>query len=152
MTEITARQGILSRPWFQMSPSRPTQIIDPLAFVGALLLAPFMIALLFFWVLLIPVFAIPLGAPMYLTLGTPAYLWLLARGQMGQLQFAALGLLLNFIVVAAIAAGSLASASDVEDTVGMYLFFGSFFAPLWSAAFAYLYGRFRRPRFTPTQP
>lgn len=48
--------------------------IDPVAFAIALIGAPLLVALLFFWILLIPVFALLFGGIPYLVLGTPVLL------------------------------------------------------------------------------
>ncbi len=58
-TEMTSNKEILPTP-------------DPVAFAGALL-APLLVALLFFWAALIPVF---FGAVPNLVFGTPVLLWM----------------------------------------------------------------------------
>jgi hypothetical protein len=119
--------------------------LDPVAFVAALVLAPLLVALLFFWVLLIPVFAVIIGGLPYLIFGTPVLLWMVTRYPMQASPFAVAGLasLLAFI-------GTLAVADRLAPTplsdAGMVLLLGGIpFSAGWFIAFALLYRRFWRP-------
>ncbi len=122
----------------------PTHVIHMPAFFGALILAPLLVTALSFYVV-IPVFALMFGAPIYLALGTPLLLWQLSRIPCTSSDCAAAALLAN---AAACALAMLYSAlTQNDDLVGLtlfYLFFGSIFAPLWGGMFGWLYLKFTR--------
>ncbi|MCY4335548.1 MAG: hypothetical protein OXC60_12875 [Litoreibacter sp.] len=151
MTEITGKKGVFGRVWFQMRPSRETRLIDPIAFVGALICAPLLIAAVFCWVLFIPVFAVGFGALPYLLFGTPVYFWLLSRGEERQTRFALAGFIVNAFGALVLTASQRIGFSGAFDMFQLYIGFGSVFAPIWSAAFVWLYRSFRRDRFFPNQ-
>ena len=126
-------------------------MIDPLAFFGALILAPVLVTLLTFWVLLIPVFALVMGGPVYLITAVPVLLWWLGRREPDAGEIMLLAMAVNLAASALIYLYFLARVPN--DPVGaavMYLAFGSIFAPAWAGMFAWLYRRMRRPFFTRT--
>lgn len=134
MTEISEIPGARRSP------------VDPLAFTLALVLAPLVFALLFFWVLLIPVFAVIFGAIPYLFFGTPIFLWGLGRGLEGVVAGAGLGFLAWIAMCAALGIGWAAGRVE-QDLLALLAYFGAGMAPGWGAAFALLYGRLRRAHY-----
>ncbi|MEM8578201.1 MAG: hypothetical protein AAGF60_10145 [Pseudomonadota bacterium] len=75
MTEKTAHNIWMPAP-------RPARyLVDPVAFFIALIGAPLLVTLASFWLFLIPVFALVLGGPIYLILGTPLLLFHLRRDE-----------------------------------------------------------------------
>lgn len=118
--------------------------LDPIAFVGALILAPLLVAVLFFWLLLIPVVALAFGAVPYLLFATPVLAWMVTRYPVAQGLFAVGGLLAHFAFCICLAIWSNAqSVAQVEMTAFMALW-GVPFSAAWCAAFASLYVRFYR--------
>ena len=55
----------------EMGNTQNRYLIDPTAFFAALILAPLLVALLGFWIVLIPVVAVILGGLPYLLVGGP---------------------------------------------------------------------------------
>ncbi|MEM7720528.1 MAG: hypothetical protein AAF222_15115 [Pseudomonadota bacterium] len=112
--------------------------IHLIAFAIALFAAPFVVALLTFWVYLIPVFAILFGGPTYLLFGTPV-LWLCVRrcganpGIIALLAFATN--LASFIPILLYCRFVLNEPQMAFFIVG----FGAVFAPVWGFAFALIY-------------
>ncbi len=141
MTEITGRK---------IKPIR-RHMIDPISFFLALGLAPIIVTGATFWILFIPVFAVVavvFGGPFYVALATPVLLWWLGRHPPDTVEIAALGFVANLVVSAGVYLFALLIGECDPSSLGMlYLLFGSVFAPLWSAAFAMLYRRMRRPFF-----
>ncbi len=114
-------------------------------FVGALISAPLLIGILFFWVYLIPVFAIVIGGPVYLIVGAPILLWFLPRYGHHPILIAVLAFAANAALLGACYLGAVIwPESELQDFVP-FLMFGLIFAPLWGAAFGVLYGRMIRP-------
>ena len=115
-------------------------LIDPVAFVVALVGAPILVALLGFWAVFIPVFALFFGGPVYLVLGTPVLLWYLPRSgvnpwAIGVLAFATCIAALGFASLIA----SLPGNREIFELLGMYLVFGPIMAPIWGLTFGWLY-------------
>jgi hypothetical protein len=119
--------------------------IDPRAFFGALIAAPFLVALLSFWAFLIPVFAIAFGGPIYLILGTPALLWALSYKDWSPANYAAFGAGV-FSVAAGIFLRGAAYLERDPEVLGLawLILLGAFFAAVWSNAFAHIYNKFKR--------
>lgn len=143
MTEMNVKT--VSWPLLPAPAARINQI-KPLPFALALILAPLLVGLLTFWVLLIPVVAVVVGAPLYLIMGVPCYLWALSYRNWSPAQFAALGLLMNLsahIIVFALSFGAFGAILD-PDTLHGYFALGYVFAPIWSLTFARLYIRFSK--------
>lgn len=129
-------------------PYPPRYIIDPVAFFGALILAPLLVAMLTFWIFFIPVFALLFGGPVYLVIGLPLLLWYLRRNDGDPVELSWLGFKIN-------AAGLLLGLALIgltrnEDIYGVTLFtfgFGMIFGPAWAYAFGRLYRFMRRDFF-----
>lgn len=105
--------------------------------------APLLIALCFFWVLLIPVFAILLGGVFYLIFGAPLAYLLLRAGQRSRVLFAVAGFMAVLMIVPAWPIIQWTGAYRARD-LDMLLSFGLFFGPLWMAVLAHLYPRFAK--------
>lgn len=118
--------------------------IDPVAFATALILAPLVVALLGFWALLIPVFALFFGGPAYLILGTPILLIYLHyhQGSPSGAALLAFGTVV-FGLCSLLAAGALTGNSREVESIANLGAFGLIMAPLWGAAFGRLYNRLR---------
>ncbi|MGL4234649.1 hypothetical protein [Tabrizicola sp.] len=129
---MTARQEIL-----------PT--LDPIAFAGALLLAPLLVAALFFWVLLVPVFAVPFGAVPYLVFGTPVLLWIVTRYPLNLGTFAMGGFLAYVLFILCFAIWQFAQPDRNREMLELYALFGIPFSAAWCAAFARIYRSFHQP-------
>ncbi|MGB7318630.1 MAG: hypothetical protein WBC85_11755 [Planktotalea sp.] len=115
-------------------------LIDPIAFAGALVGAPLLVAVLGFWAFLVPVGALIFGGPLYLLLGTPALLILLPRRKPRALEIAGLAFVVNLFATALIGlVGLLSSSFDLQDFLVLYGGLGSIMAPIWGTAFAMLY-------------
>ena len=132
----------------------PTRyIIDPVAFFVALIGGPLVVTLCGFWVLFIPVFALILGGPLYLMVGTPVLLWYLRHrdGAPSDLAFVAFA---SMIVGIAPLLLAFAVTGDAEFmSVGfMYIGFGMIFAPLWTYVFGKIYHNLRRDFFAKPRP
>lgn len=122
-------------------------LIDPIAFTAALLLAPILVALAGFWILLIPVVGAVFGAPFYLSAGSLAFAVGIMQGVDRAVGFAAIGFL------AVLASVPLAAAFGLDDLLFRGLEFESFLAlglvhgTLWGFVFGVLYRWFRNPFF-----
>lgn len=118
--------------------------LDPVAFAGALIGAPVLVALLGFWAAGIPVFAVLFGGPFYLVFGTPVLLTYLLWHHGTPQGAAGLGLATVLAVAAAAwAIGTLFGLRDITEVVGFLGGFGLVFGPLWGLAFGALYNRWR---------
>lgn len=121
-------------------------LIDPLAFVVALVGAPLAIGLVGAPLLLIPVFAVVFGGLPYLILGTPTLLWAFTRwGPRANISAAlgfagvALPLLGMYLVTLALTEPNY----DLEGAIELGLF-GLFFGPVWAGTCASFYHRLER--------
>ncbi len=117
----------------------PNRTICFPAFFLALVAAPFVSALLFFW-MVIPVFALFFGLPFYLALGTPLLLWFLGGARRSGGEIAALAFvshLVFFGLVLAIlhATGNTSFIAEAQ----VFLFCGAITAPIWGGIFGWLY-------------
>lgn len=131
MTEMTNIPANLDVPPFH-----------PTAFFAALIAAPILITLLTFWTV-ISLFALPLGGPAYLIIGTPTLLWAVGRYEPDALTYAVLGLVAN-IAGAVICLAILTVRNGLEPALEFVLFyftFGLLYAPLWAGMFGALYKR-----------
>ena len=127
--------------------------LDPVAFALALVLAPLLVALMFFWLLLIPVLAVIFGAVPYLVFGTPALLWMVTRLRPSLGRFALGGLVVHGLFLACLAAwGLLLHDRAALDLFWFFALFGLPHAAAWFAAFAALYRGFWRPVLPPLPP
>ncbi len=121
--------------------------MDIIAFFAALIAAPLLVTALSFF-LVVPVFALILGAPVYLIVGTPLLLWHLSRrparvGDIACLAFAADLVLL----ILAFGLTQFAPRGTIDENIPYLLAFGLIFAPIWGATFAYLYRAFMNPLY-----
>jgi hypothetical protein len=119
---------------------------DPVAFAGALIGAP-LLATLMSCFLIVPLFALFFGAPVYLILGTPVLLWMVGRFAPTIPRFALAGFIANLLLLLAL----LAAENWVPATIELgfrdsYVFalFGLLFGPFWAGTFAALYRKFNR--------
>ncbi|MEQ6201763.1 hypothetical protein ABMC88_01795 [Sulfitobacter sp. HNIBRBA2951] len=128
-------------------------IIDPVAFFAALIGAPILFTAMSFWFLFIPVFALVLGGPVYLIIGTPLLLWHL-RYHDGDPDDLAL-LAFKAMAVAMLAVLVFAAISGDGDLFGAGLWlsgFGMIFGPAWAYCFGRLYANLRRDFFAKPRP
>ena len=142
ITETNGKNGILWK-------AAPTEItlIDPVAFFGALILAPIIIGLIGV-ALVIPPVAVFFGAPLYLLFGTPV-LWIaLQKGVTTARAFAAIGfaLMLTLLVPLALLE-HIGEAPFLGLPLQVLAAFGLIFAPIWCAKFAVLYRKFRHTNY-----
>lgn len=141
MTEITEK---IVSPLYPINPT-PRYVIDPVAFFIALIGGPLLFTAMTFWILLVPVFALVLGGPVYLVIGTPLLLWTLRyrepeSGEIAMLAFKSVFGLSAVIAIAALITG------ETEILTGLLYFsaFGLIFAPLWAVSFCRIYLKLRR--------
>jgi hypothetical protein len=129
--------------------------IHPIAFVFSLILAPIMVAALFFWVALIPVFALILGAIPYLIFGGPVLLWMVTHTRITFLGCAFGGLFAQalFVISAAIGLkiGLATGLTPNENTLQFLALWGIPFSAAWCGTFAMLYNSFL-PETVPHEP
>lgn len=121
-------------------------LIDPLAFTGALIGAPLVVAILGIWIAFIPVIAVIMGGPLYLVLGVPALLWFIPRYGVTPWKIGALAVVVNALGSAVLIA-LLTAVNPKFDTVDfalLYLGFGTPHAFAWGLAFGFLYPTFER--------
>lgn len=144
----------MALPTFLPRPVTKPILIDPLAFVLALLGAPILVALLGFWLLFIPVFAIYFGGPLYLVLGTPVLLWFIPRYGINIWKLGLLAAGVNVIGSGVIALALFAMESNLgaDDFARLYLFFGTPVAFAWGLAFGALYPAFERKIYKTLNP
>lgn len=132
---------------------KPAYPVDPVAFVTALIGGPLLVTAVSFWLLFIPVYALVLGGPIYLVIGTPLLLIYLRRAPVSLKGVSVLALLPVAALMLLILLWGLISRDD-DIIRGGLLFglFGLFFAPLWAAAFGWVYLKItaRRARQTPS--
>ena len=118
--------------------------LDPVAFALALVCAPLIVALLGFWALAIPIFAVLFGGPIYLVFGTPVLLTYLLYRRGSPEGAALLGFLT--VIVGLVGLWLLGTAfgrmQDIEPLLWMGGF-GLIFGPLWGLTFGLLYNRWR---------
>lgn len=133
------RRSLLPRPV-----TRPV-ILDPLAFVLALVGAPILVAFMFFWILLIPVFAIFYGGPIYLALGVPSLLWYIPRYGISTWRIGFFAVLVNTLGCGAIALALIFfdAAIDAKGFAWFYWGFGTPVPFVWGFVFALLYPNFQ---------
>lgn len=117
----------------------PARRVHMPAFFAALILAPLFGSLLFFW-LLIPIFALPIGLPVYLPLAGLFILWRLGRGPItgwtGIMAGAGANALLFGVLLAY---AQLSGDRSLGDTALACLGFGTPAGAIWGGMFARLY-------------
>lgn len=116
---------------------------DPAAFVAALVLAPVTVTLIT-CLTIIPIFALVLGGPVYLIVGTPVLLWMVGRYPPVFSTFAVAGILGMFALFALAGAyHAVLPDQGASELLAIYLW-GMVFAPLWAGTFAPIYRRLNR--------
>jgi len=145
MTEITVKNSFIK--WLPEG-RRPEKLIDPVAFTAAFVLAPIAFAAGFFWIFLIPVVGIFLGAPAYILVGLPVLWVALRRGPITSAQAMGLGVIAFLIFIILASAAWLLFTDLGPDRLGetavWYVPLGLLHAPIWCAIFAGLYARWER--------
>lgn len=127
----------------------PTRyIIDPVAFFFALIFGPILFTAMSFWALFIPVFALVLGGPAYLLVGTPLLLWYLRRhdGDPNALAALAFRVLVAALILVALISALTGSGALLGSSL-WYIGFGMIFGPAWAYFFGFLYQKYRRAFF-----
>lgn len=126
----------------------PRHIIDPVAFILALIGGPILVTAISFW-LVVPVFALMIGGPLYLAVGTPVLLWRLQREVRDIFELAVLAM--KAVVVLTLGAIAYLCLTSQEGQIPSLLtmaLFALVFAALWTATFGWLYHRLCRDFFT----
>ena len=116
---------------------------DPVAFVAALVLAPLLVTLVT-CITIIPVFALVLGGPVYLIVGTPTLLWMVGRFPPDFSTFAVAGILGVFTLFGLTIAFHMARPDEGAGELLAIFVWGIIFAPLWAGSFAPIYRRLNR--------
>lgn len=140
-----------------LPPITETLSIVPLTF--AFLMSPIVVAVAGFWIILIPVFAVPFGYIPYLILGVPLILLFAGRIKTRFVSYAILGFC-GFAAAITIwflgYAGSLIlddrPLQRLPEMMHLMLIFGAFFAPIWAGMIPVLYHHFRKPNADPIHP
>ena len=118
----------------------------------ALIGAPVAVAILGFWFLLIPVFAVYFGGIPYLVLAGPAFWLALRKLPPNPVYFAAIGFALNLLTPVLYAVNYWYRGLPYPaDMIGIIWKYGAVFSALWGAMFALLFQLFcyiliRRPK------
>ena len=123
-----------------------TGLIDPVAFAAALILAPVVVAVCGFWILFIPVVAVPYGAPFYVTAGALAFALCIMQGGNNPLDFALAGFLAVLVSIPLAAVSGLEAVFHDLD-FGVFLSLGLIHGTAWGYVFGRFYLRFRNPFF-----
>ena len=111
-------------------------VLDPIAFVSALIGAPLLVTLFTFY-LYIPVVALVFGTPVYLVVGTPILLWMVTRvppqGEIYALAGFATNAALLLIGFVGLQLGWVSLELAAIPVAGMV------FAPAWAGCFPTIY-------------
>jgi len=130
MSEITVRTYSPLYPHTR----NERHLVDPVAFVLAMVGGPVVVAVTCFWLVFIPVFALILGGPLYVIVGTPVLLWELAHREPSVGRISMLALVSLVAVVGIFGAAGLLSGDSRGVTAAMtFGMFGIVFAPIWGA-------------------
>jgi hypothetical protein len=119
-------------------------LLDPIAFAGALVLAPLLVTALTFALALIPVAALILGGLPYLVFGGPVFLWMVTRYPATGGTFAVGGLVAHVLFMLCFAAKEIAAPSQIGEMLAVFALFGVPFSAGWGATFGWLYRSFYR--------
>jgi hypothetical protein len=126
----------------------PRHIIDPVAFILALIGGPVLVTAISFW-LVVPVFALIIGGPLYLAVGTPVLLWRLQRAVHDIFELAVLAMkAVGILTLGATVYLCLTSQEGQIPSLLIMALFALVFAALWTATFGWLYRRLCRDFFT----
>jgi hypothetical protein len=157
MTEITGNivpcdPSVINRLMIKTN-RKPGYLIDPVAFFVALIAGPLLVTAMSFWFLLIPVFALVMGGPIYLIIGTPLLLIYLRYNQpnVGGIAFMALVAVLALFPITSVFSWILGDLGLLQGSV-FFLGFGLLFGPLWAVAFSKIYLRMRRDFYAIPRP
>ena len=140
----------------EMTGKSPRYIIDPVAFVAALVGGPLLFTAATFWLALIPVAALAVGAIPYLVVGVPVLLVHLRHppAEVERIATTALHAFLGLwaVVVCAVALNmhSYADLGGLGVFAGITLVFGAVFSLCWGACFGWLYRALARDFYTQT--
>jgi hypothetical protein len=119
-------------------------LLDPIAFAGALVLAPLAFATVTFWMALVPIFAIYFGAVPYLVFGGPVFLWMVTRFPPHVGTFAIAGLLAHALFVLCLALWQMADDDRLDHFLKFMALWGIPFSLGWGGTFAWMYRAFYR--------
>jgi hypothetical protein len=123
-------------------------IIDPVAFFIALIAAPLLFTAGTFWILFIPVFALGMGGPLYLLIGTPVLLWYLRRHDGNPNDIAILALMaIGVVTLLTVVVASITGNVQIFQGAIFYFGFGMIFGPAWAYLFGRIYHYLRREFF-----
>lgn len=105
-----------------------------------------------FWAI-VPIFALIIGGPVYLVVGTPILLWRLRRPlhQAGDLVILAVASAAVLVVVSMVYTG-VTGTPDAAVAIVNFGLFALVFAGLWAAAFGWLYIKMRRELYAHPVP
>ena len=119
-------------------------LLDPIAFAGALVLAPLAFAAMTFWLMLVPVAAIYFGTVPYLIFGGPVFLWMVTRYPPAFGTFALGGLLAHALFILCFALWQGAQLPSQRSLLTIMTLWGLPFSLAWGGTFARLYQSFYR--------
>ena len=124
----------------------PARRIHMPAFFAALVLAPFLGSIAFLW-LVIPVFALIAGLPVYFIAGTPALMWSLGRGRRTGGDIAVLAAGVNLALFLPLWGIALLTGDQNLATLALiYAGCGALTAIVWGGMFGWLYSTFTTSR------
>ncbi|MEO0829008.1 MAG: hypothetical protein AAFY03_00935 [Pseudomonadota bacterium] len=115
--------------------------VQPILFVASFIAAPLITAAVGYF-LVLPIFALFLGGPLWLLIGAPALIWAIRSGMTRRRDFAVLAFAGNLATPLLVAPFMLwtGEPGDSAFYMAMLIFaFGCAFAPLWAAVFVELY-------------
>lgn len=138
MTEITVYNKIILP-----EATATRQLVDPTAFMLAMVGGPLIVGVLGAPALLIPSIAALLGGPIYLAIGTPVMLFYMRRNQVTPSTWAWLAFVTHIALFAPIFLFTVLTKGNHEGP-SLFFCFGAFFAPLWGAVSGTIYGKFER--------
>jgi hypothetical protein len=118
--------------------------LDPVAFIGALILAPLLFTALTFWVVLIPVGALIVGGLPYLILGTPVLLAMLFYGPCTADRMVKAALVTITVPFIPMVMTAMFLGGDGVLALFGTCFLCMVFAAGWTSTFTSLYNRFYR--------
>ena len=108
-------------------------------FLIAFLIAPLLFTLLTFW-LIVPLYALMLGGPLYLIAGLPLAAWFLRNRTSGCIEIILLALACQLLQVPIFFVTAWYSNDwNMLDALPAFLLFGALFAVLWTLTFLVIY-------------
>ncbi|KPD13481.1 hypothetical protein [Phaeobacter sp. 11ANDIMAR09] len=145
MTEKTANSRNLLFP----AAKAKRHLVDPVAFGLAMVGGPLLTGILGAPALLIPTIATVFGGPIYLLVGVPVMLVALRRQPLAPGGWALLALATHLSLFTPLFLPAWLTRGSL-DGPGLFLVFGSAFAPLWGAVSGLIYHRLERRFFKQT--